>query len=229
MRFFYDWKTTATPPPAMTAHEPHPESRIEVPLNVWPGPATTAEITTETAIRLAAPGQRVTIVDTAIDATALADTGRLVTWIATSRRAVDAAATELRGVAPVDRSRLTLLHAPRTALVDLLGGHRGRSRLTIVPAHLAAKPAAWTAAVATLAPQGRFTVIDATGPAALPPSATAALAFQAHIVCAATEVYQRATEDSEALAEEIALPVALTRLHRDLALFCRTEATGGAR
>ena len=100
MRFFYDWKPTATPPPTMTAHEQHLESRIEVPLNVWPGPATTAAITTETTARLAAPGQRVIIVDTAIDAAALADAGRLVTWIVTSRRAVDAAATELRGVAP---------------------------------------------------------------------------------------------------------------------------------
>jgi hypothetical protein len=226
MRFFYDWKTTATPPPAMTAREHRPEIRIEVPLNVWPGPATTTEITTEITVRLAAPGQRVTIIDTDIDAAVLAATGRLVTWIATSRRAIDAVATELREVPLADRSRLTLLHAPRAALVDLLVGHCGRSRLTIVSAHLAASPAAWTAAVATLAFQGRLAVIDATGPAALPTSATAGLAFQAHIVCAATEVYQRAAAHAEALGDEIALPVALTRVHRDLALFCRTEAGG---
>jgi hypothetical protein len=212
----------------MTARELRAESRIEVPLNVWPGPATTAEITTETTARLAAPGQRITVVDTAIDPAALAATGRLITWITTSRRAIDAATSALREVPVADRSRLTLLHAPRAALADLLASHRGPSRLTIAPAHLAARSAAWTAAVATLAPQGRLTVFDATGPAALPPTATADLAFQAHIVCAATEVYQRAASHADALAEEIALPVALTRLHRDLALFCRTEATGGA-
>ncbi|MEU5871939.1 hypothetical protein AB0A73_10300 [Glycomyces sp. NPDC047369] len=212
----------------MTAREHHPESRIEVPLNVWPGPATTAEITTETAMRLAASGQRVTIVDTGIDAAALAATGRLVTWIATSQRALDTAATGLREVPVADRSRLTLLHSPRAGLVDLLAGHRGRSRLTIVPAHLAARPAAWTTAVATLAPQGRLAIIDATGPAALPSSATAGLAFQTHIVCAATEVYENAAAGAEGIDGAIALPVALTRLHRDLALFCRTEAAGGA-
>jgi hypothetical protein len=211
----------------MTAREHHPETRIEIPLNVWPGPASSAEITTETALRLAAPGQRVTVIDTDIDPASLAATGRSVTWIVTSRRAIDAAATTLHDVPAPDRSRLTLLHAPRAVLVDLLAGHCGRSRLTIAPAHLAAMPTAWTAAVATLGPQGRFAVINATGPAALPPAATAGLAFQAHIVCAATEVYQRAAEDADAIAEEIALPVALTRLHRDLALFCRTEVAGG--
>jgi hypothetical protein len=211
----------------MPAPEHHPERRIEVPLNVWPGPATTAAITTETAIRLAAPGQRVTIIETAIDAAALAAARRRVTWVATSRRAVEAAASALREVPTADRSRLTLLHAPRARLAELIAGHRGRSRLTIVPAHLAARPAAWTAAVATLALRGRLAVIDATGPAHLPPAAGGGLAFQAHIVCAATEVYQRAAAHADALAEEIALPVALTRLHRDLALFCRTGAAGG--
>jgi hypothetical protein len=48
-------------------------------------------------------------------------------------------------------------------------------------------------------------------------------------VCAATEVYQSAIEGADAIGEEFALPVALTRTHRDLALFCRTEAAGGAR
>jgi hypothetical protein len=101
--------------------------------------------------------------------------------------------------------------------------------LTIVPADLAARPAAWAAAVDTLAPLGRLAVLGATGPAGLPTAAAEGLAFQAHIVCAATEVYQRATAHADALAEEIALPVALTRLHRDLALFCRIEAAGRAR
>lgn len=211
----------------MTAREDRPESRIEVPLNVWPGPATTAAITTETAVRLAASGQRVTIIDTDVDVVALAATGRLVTWIVTSRRAVDAAVAELGEVPLAERSRLTLLHAPRAALADTLAAHCGRSRLTIVPAHLAASPAAWTAAARTLALQGRLVITDATGPAALPTSATAGLTFQAHIVCAATEVYQRAAVHAEALGDEIALPVALTRVHRDLALFCRTEAGGG--
>ncbi|MCH7229889.1 hypothetical protein L0U85_03305 [Glycomyces sp. L485] len=213
----------------MTAREHHSEARIEIPLNVWPGPATTAEITTETAARLAAPGQRITIVDTGIDPVALAATGRAVTWIATSRRAIDAASAALRSVSDADRSRLMLLHAPRAVLVELLSRHEGRSRLTIAPAHLAARPAEWTATIATLQPQGRLVVIDAAGPAALPPSATAGLTFQAHLVCAATEVFQRAAAHAEALTGEFALPVALTRLHRDIALFCRAEVAGGAR
>lgn len=227
MRFFYDWKPTATPPLAMTARAHRSGTRIEIPLNVWPGPATTAEITTETALRLAAPGQRAIIIDTAIDPTALAATGRTLTWITTSRRGVDAATSALRDVPVGERSHLTLLHTPRVSLVDLLASHAGRSRLTIVAAHLAARPATWAAAERTLAPGGRLAVLDATGPAALPTAAIAGLAFQAHIVCAATAVYQAAVEGADALTEAIALPVALTRVHRDLALFCRAETAGG--
>lgn len=214
----------------MTAHPNRSQGRIDVPLNVWPGPATTSEITTALATRLAEPGQSVTIIDTDIDPAALAAADRRTVWVSTSRRAVETALARV-GSAPIaERSRLTLLYSPRAGLTETLTRYARRSRLTIAPTRLAAQPDLWAATVATLQLVGRLALLDAAGTAALPPTAaTDHLAFQTHLVCAATEVYQRATEHAESLQDEIALPVALTRLHRDVALFCRIEDTGGAR
>ncbi|THV35722.1 hypothetical protein [Glycomyces buryatensis] len=213
----------------MTTPPNHRPGHIDVPLNVWPGPATTAEITTQVAARLAAPGESVTVIDADIDPSDLVATGRRVTAIATSRRDAGAVLAELPALPVADRSRLTMLYSPRAALADTLARFAGRSRLTIAPARLTALPDIWAGAVATLQPAGRLALIDAAGPADLPPVATNDLVFQAHIVCAATEVYEHAAAEAEELDEEFALPEALTRVHRDVALFCRTDFAGGER
>jgi hypothetical protein len=144
------------------------------------------------------------------------------------RNAADAALDQLKGMPVAARSNVTVLQSARGDLAEVLERYRGRSRLVIAPARLAADADAWSATVDALQPDGRLALIDATGPATLPPTATGLLTFHAHIVCAATEVYERAADHAGALTDEIALPVALTRLHRDVAVFCRAERDGGA-
>lgn len=206
----------------MTAHPKRPESRIDVPLSVWPGLGTTAEIATALTERLTRPGDTAAIVDAAADPAVLAAAGRHLTWVQTSHRVHEAALDVLSGLAPADRSRLCLLHAPRAGLAETLTQFAGRMRLVVAPVRTAAHTRAWEATVGLLHPAGRLALIGNAGIAV----DDGALIYQAHLICAATALYERATAAAESLDGPVDLPVALTRTHIDVRLYCRAGAEG---